>query len=139
MTEELDRANADRERAEHLAIKMLAENEMLTSQLRDATIGLDQWMAYATAMETRLDVIVETVQGCQSAARQAARQAKQQPQEEPVRAAQPAPQAAPPDRQIAQIRPVAAKPVPEPAPKTDEEVVRSFAPPESRLPVNELT
>lgn len=69
MRDALHAAEESRAHLDHLAIKLLAENEMLHSQLAETRTELKFWMAYSVQIETRLDVISGVIQDARNEAR----------------------------------------------------------------------
>lgn len=73
MADALREAEDGRRQSDQLAIKIMAENEILHAHIADARNDLNFWMRYAVQIETRLDGIQNVIRQAQETAMELAR------------------------------------------------------------------
>jgi len=79
MSAAVDAAEEAKRQAEQLSIRLLAENDMLRDQLTHANAELKVWKAYAVAVDTKLEVAANIIQGARNDARIEAREKANEP------------------------------------------------------------
>lgn len=89
MADALHEAEERCRRAENLSVKLVAENEILHDQLVEANSERKFWMGYSIQIETRLDVISQTIQDAREEARKAAKRFTDERGRPPVADAKP--------------------------------------------------
>jgi hypothetical protein len=140
MLEALDAAEAARRNSDQLAIRLIAENEMLQDQLDSANAERKLWQAYAVAVDTKLEIVASVIETARNDARRQAKDEAQRPEAE-KRPDTPAPQIAdqrPPQRQETPIQPEPPRQVAKPinSPRDQDFEFRDGLP-QTILPQNE--
>lgn len=92
MVEALDAAEDAKRQSDQLAIRLLAETDMLRDQLAEANAERKLWHAYAIAMDTKLALVADVIDGARNAARQEAKDSSNEPEARVVADPQIAPQ-----------------------------------------------
>lgn len=115
MVEALDAAEDAKRQSDQLAIRLLAETDMLRDQLAEANAERKLWHAYAIAMDTKLALVADVIDGARNAARQEAKDSSNEPEARVVADPQIAPQR-PPETIPELVEQLAPEPVREPEP-----------------------
>lgn len=128
MSAAVDAAENGRREAEQLSIRLLAENDILRDQLDQANSELKVWKAYAVAVDTKLEVAANIIEGARNSARLEARESVN------------APAAVEPPK-VAESR-IAHQQPPEAQQEADDgaaEIIAQFAPKRDKMPINQFS
>ena len=125
MADALHEAEERCRRAENLSVKLVAETEILHDQLAEANAERKFLMGYSVQIETRLDVITQTIQDAREEARKAAKRFVAERGRPPMadHPAAPQPQPERPQARLSEVqRPRPRQPEPPPAEEDDDAV-----------------
>ena len=137
MSAAVDAAEEAKRQAEQLSIRLLAENDMLREQLAQALNELKGWKGYAVAVDTKLEIAANIIEGARNDARIEAREKANEP------VAVEAPNVA--EARIAHHEPPQTQQTPIPTTKVYGEddgaaqIIAQFAPKQVKMPVNQFS
>ena len=80
MLEALDAAESRARQSDQLAIRLLAENEILQDHLDQANTERKMWQAYAVAVDTKLEIVASVIETARNDARRQAKDGAQRPE-----------------------------------------------------------